>query len=91
MNKIAEEQIDEILSSFKSDSTGLSNDYAVRAAELADATNAKHEWFKYGFALTTVKSRREKRYYGIYNNSFSKQKNRLHEEGRVSLTNKKRI
>lgn len=91
MNKIAEEQIDEILNSFKSDSTELPNDYAVRAAELADATTAKHEWFKYGFALTTVKSRREKRYYGIYNNSFSKQKNRLHEEGRVSLTSKKRI
>ena len=91
MNKIAEEQIDEILSSFKHDSTGLPNDYATRAAELADATTAKHEWFKYGFALTTAKSRREKRYYGIYNNSFSKQKNRIHEEGRVSLTHVKRV
>jgi len=91
VNKIAEEQIDEILTSFKHDSTGLPNDYATRAAELADATTAKHEWFKYGFALTTVKSRREKRYYGIYNNSFSKQKNRLHEEGRVSLTHVKRV
>ena len=91
MNKIAEEQIDEMLSGFKSDSKGLPNNYAVRAAELADATNAKHEWFKYGFALTTVKSRREARYYGVYNNSFSKQKNRLDEEGRISLTSKVRV
>lgn len=90
MNKIAQGQCEDILASFKSDSTGLPNTYAVRALELQDASTAKYRWFKYGYVLTTPAGRRADRLCGIFSNSFSEQRDLSSEYARSSLTSKER-
>ena len=90
MIKMAEGRCKDILDSFKSDSSGLPNTQEVRAQELADSTLAKYKWFQDGYRYTTASKRCRNRFYGIYENSFSKQRNRIDEPKRVSLNGRKR-
>ena len=90
MIKTAKERSYDILRSFKSDSTNQPNTCKIRANELSDSPSAKYKWFDGGNKLTTVSGRRRNRYYGIYENSFSKQKSLLDEPARISLSGSKR-
>ena len=89
-NIMAISRTHEILNSFKSDSTGLPNTADVRAKELADSPSARFRWFEAGFKLTTLEGRYLNRFYGIYENSFSKQRNIYDETARISLNGKMR-
>ena len=86
---MAEGRCFDILNSFKSDSTGMPNTCDVRAKELADSPSSQYRWFEAGYKLTTVSGRYRNRYYGIYENSFSKQRNLYDETARISLNGKK--
>ena len=89
-NIMAISRTHEILNSFKSDSTGLPNTADVRAKELADSPSARFRWVETIHKLTTVSARYLNRYYGIYENSFSKQRNLYDETARISLNGKMR-
>lgn len=85
MLKMAEGRCEDILNSFKSDSTGKPDSRYTREDELNDSSVARLRWVEDAYHLTTVKARWENRYYGIYENSFSKHRTRFNEVGRVSL------
>ena len=89
-NYMADRLCHEVLFSFSSDSNELDDSNSIRVNELRDSVLRRNSWFKRGYCLTSVKGRRRNKYYGIYKNSFSQQRNLLHEKGRTSLTGKKR-
>ena len=62
----------------------------VRARELADSSFFQNQWFEDGYKFTTIASYGRDSYYGIYENSFSRQRNRFDELKRVSLNDHKR-
>lgn len=62
----------------------------VRARELADSSFFQNRWFEDGYKFTTMASYGRDSYYGIYENSFSRQRNRFDELKRVSLNDHKR-
>lgn len=87
MDNIARVQCIDVLNSFKSDSTGLEDTCAVRAAEGADSHVSS---FDGAYRMVTPEGLREDRYHRIYENSFSGRRSRLDESGRISLTSKHR-
>lgn len=83
MNIITYMLIEQVLDSFKSDSTGLPNTNETRATEFKDCDTT----FEAGFKMVTLDQMKECYDYGIYRNSFSKWRSRFDESGRISLTN----
>lgn len=62
----------------------------VRSRELADSSFFHNRWFEDGYKYTTIESFGRDSYYGIYENSFSRPRNRFDELRRVSLNIHKR-
>lgn len=81
MNDITLNLVNQVLDSFKSDSTGLPNTIETRAKELSDCDTT----FEAGFKMITISQLKECYDYGIYSNSFSKWRSRFDESGRISL------
>ena len=86
MSNITANLIDEVLSSFHSDSAGLPNNNETRAKELADCDTS----FEAGFRLADAKMLQRCYTYGYYENSFSKWRSLFDEHSKVSLTDFKR-
>lgn len=86
MNKIGKDQCDDILSSFASDSTGMQETSNVRARERRDSHIF---YFRDWYNIMTARGLRMSRSYRIYENSFSRKRNRFDEGGRVFLRAKK--
>ena len=87
MNKIGGEQCGDILDSFASNSFGLEETSNVRACERRDSHIF---YFRDWFNIMTARGLREGRCFRIYENSFSRKRNRFDEDGRVSLCANKR-
>lgn len=62
----------------------------MRARELADSSFFQNRWFEDGFKFTTMANYGRDSYFGIGENSFSRQRNRFDELKRISLNNHKR-
>ena len=90
MLKMAQRRCNEIMQSFKSDSTGLPNVYYVREKELMDSPSYRYRWFENGYKFTDVSDRYRNRFHGIYKNSFSKQRNIFDEPAKISFSNSKK-
>lgn len=82
MNKIAKEKCENILASFRSDSSGLLESRAVRAKERMDSHIF---YFQDLYKIITPRVRQESWYYRTYDNSFSKKRSLFDESGRGSL------
>lgn len=87
MNKIAKCLCDDVLGSFKSDSTGLEESSSVRAMERKDAHTG---YFADLYSIITARARRESYRYKTHENSFSRKRSVLDEDGCGSLTRKHR-
>lgn len=87
MNKIAKCLCDGVLGSFKSDSTGLEESSSVRAMELRDSHTG---YFSDLYSIITAQARRESYRYKTHENSFSRRRSVLDENGCGSLTRKYR-
>lgn len=87
MNLIAKSLCSDVLQSFKSDSSGLKESSAVRAMEKRDSHIF---YFKDLHKIMTARVRAESRYYKTYQNAFSRRRSLLDEDGRGSLTRKRR-
>ena len=85
MNIIANKKSEKVLSSYRADSEANVELRIIRAREKRDAI-----LFTETQQMLTVKGMRENQYYRIYENSFSRSRNRFDECGRVSLTSKNR-
>ena len=85
MNLIAKSLYTDVLSSFKSDSTGLKESSAVRAKEKKDSHIF---YFKDLHKIMTGRVRTESRLSQNYQNSFSRRRSLRDEDGRGSLTRK---
>ena len=82
MNVLSQNRCIDILKSFKSDSTGRPNTPAVRAEERCDShISGFADWYD----IITVEGLSEERYYRIYENSFSRKRNKFDEGGSISL------
>ena len=84
MNIIAQKKIEKLEKSFRTDSRANIDPRIIRANEKRDADLFETQ------QMMTVKGMRENHYYRIYENSFSRLRNRFDECGRVSLTSKNR-
>ena len=82
MNKIGEEQCEDILSSFGWDSTGHEETNITRKKERADSHIF---FFRDWFNIVTDRGLREGRCFRIYQNSFSEKRDLFDENGNVSL------
>ena len=89
MSITARERFYESLNSL-CESNGMPNVRDVRARELADSSFFQNQWFEDGFKFTTIKSYIRNRHYGVYESSFSRQRNRFDELRRVSLSKHQR-
>ncbi len=87
MNKIGELQCCDILDSFIYNTEGLSETPNVRARERRDSHIF---YFRDWYNIMTVDGIQESRFFRIYENSFSRKRNRFDECGRVSLRPNKR-
>ena len=87
MNKIGKEQCEDILNSFASDSAGMQETSNVRARERRDSHIF---YFRDWYNILTVRGLQVSRCYRIYENSFSRKRNRFDEGGRISLRANKR-
>lgn len=87
MNKIGESQCSDILDSFVSDSSGLQETSNVRAWERRDSHIF---YFRDWYNIVTPQGLQESRGFRIYENSFSRKRNRFDEGGRISLRPNKR-
>lgn len=87
MNLIAKSLCSDVLRSFKSDSSGLKESSAVRAMEKRDSHIF---YFKDLHKIMTARVRAESRLNKTYQNSFSRSRSLLEENGRGSLTRKRR-
>ena len=82
MNKIGQSQVNDILDSFVSDSSGYQESNLIRARERRDSHIFYfRDWYK----IVTKEGARESRGFKIYMNSFSWKRTRFDEYGRVSL------
>ena len=88
MNEIAKCLCNDVLRSFKSNSSGLKESSAVRAIEKRDSHIF---YFKDLHKIMTARVRRESRYNKTYQNSFSRSRSLHDEHGRGSLTRKRRF
>lgn len=82
MNIIGEKQCEDILSSFAWDSTGYEESSGIRARERKDSHIF---YFRDWFNIVTARGLREGRCFRIYENSFSRKRNKFDEDGCVSL------
>ena len=82
MNKIGEEQCEDILSSFGWDSTGHEETNITRKKERADSHIF---FFRDWFNIMTARGLGEARGFKQYKNSFSEKRNKFSEDGDVSL------
>lgn len=82
MNDITKTLVNEVLDSFKSDSTGLPNTNETRAKELADCDTT----FEAGYKMITIPQLKECYNYGIFSNSFSKWRSLFDEPEQIMLT-----
>ena len=82
MNNLCMNRCLDILSSFKSDSTGLPNTSAVRRMEKCDSHIS---YFDDWYSIITVEGLQEERYRKIYNNSFSEKRNLFDEPAHIIL------
>lgn len=82
MNKIAKEKCENILASFRSDSSGLLESRAVRSKERKDSHIF---YFQDLYEVITPRVLQESQYYQTYENSFSKKRSLFDESGRGSL------
>lgn len=87
MNKIGEKQCKDILSSFAWDSTGYEESSDIRAREREDSHIF---YFRDWFNIVTDRGLREGRCFRIYENSFSRKRNKFDEDGCVSLCGRNR-
>lgn len=85
MHVIAQKKCEKVISSFKTDTSNFPDTCAVRAKEKRDAV-----LFRLTHQILSENGIRENQYYRIYENSFSRARNRLDECGRVSLTSRNR-
>lgn len=83
MNNIAKSLCDGVLGSFKSDSTGLEESSYVRVMELKDSHTG---YFADLYSIITARARRESHRYKTHENSFSRKRSVLDENGCGSLT-----
>ena len=87
MNKLCKKQCEDILDSFASDSSGLPETNYVRALERKDS----HVFFfRDWYNIMTVRGLQESKCFRIYENSFSRKRNRFDEGGCISLCAHKR-
>lgn len=82
MNTIGDKQCCDILDSFSWDSTGHEENNITRKKERADSHIF---YFRDWFNIMTARGLREGRCYRIYENSFSRKRNKFDEDGNVSL------
>lgn len=82
MNIIGKEQCEDILSSFAWDSTGYEESSGIRAREREDSHIF---YFRDWFNIVTDRGLREGRCFRIYENSFSRKRDKFDEDGCVSL------
>ena len=87
MNTLCRKQCCDILGSFASDSSGLPETSSVRVRERRDSHIF---YFRDWHNIRTPRGVQESRYYRIYENSFSRKRNRFDEGGRISLCAKER-
>ena len=85
MSGIAKRRCKEILASYTCDLSDMPDTREVRAREIEDSGI-----FRSTYRRLTARGMRENHYYRIYENSFSRCRNRFDECGRVSLTSKRR-
>lgn len=82
MNTIADKQCCDILDSFSWDSTDHEEDNITRKKERADSHIF---YFRDWFNIMTARGLGEGRCFRIYENSFSRKRNKFDEDGNVSL------
>jgi len=87
MNYIGQRQCEDILSSFAWDSTGYEESSGIKARERKDSHVF---YFRDWFNIVTDRGLREGRCFRIYENSFSRKRNKFDEPGCVSLCTKVR-
>ena len=87
MNTISKIQTDDVLNSFKSDSTGMLDTSDVRMRELMDCNRA----FKYMYDLASIKQLYWAFNHQIYRNSFSRVRTIFDEGSRISLADIERF
>lgn len=85
MHTIARKRCEKVMKSFTVDSSNSPDTRTVRAKEKDDVI-----LFHLTQQILTERGMRENQYYRIYENSFSRCRNRLDERGRVSLNSKNR-
>ncbi|MDO4962659.1 MAG: hypothetical protein Q4E75_00950 [bacterium] len=88
---LAHDQIEWLLSTFHSDSTNKPDLASVRKEELKDSPVSGCRWFINAKKMTTAAGRSKDKRYGIYKNSFSKQRTVFDECGKLPEKSKQLV